>query len=101
MYRCGLWVCKTLLNELDAETTLGTAREQTQNKHLLVGNPVSCIRQKLRIAAAERGELLRGLQQAKVFNDELAKVRHRHHSSGSHAALCNATAETVGTLPFC
>ncbi len=26
---------------------------------------------------AERGELLRGLRQAKVFNDELAKVRLR------------------------
>lgn len=31
-------------------------------------------RQELRIAVVERGELLRGLRQAKVFNDELAKV---------------------------
>lgn len=37
-------------------------------------NVISPIHQELRIAVAERGELMRGLRQAKVFNDELAKV---------------------------
>eukprot|EP00903_Cladosiphon_okamuranus_P008925 g8543.t1 len=38
---------------------------------------VTNAREKLRMAVADRGELLRGLQQAKVFNDELAKEKEK------------------------
>lgn len=38
------------------------------------GFPPSAINQQLKVALAERGDLVRGLRQAKTFNDQLAKV---------------------------
>lgn len=55
---------------------------------------LSWICQKLGAAMAERGELLRGLRQAKAFNDELAKVRRRF--SRIVAAVSAATHESGG-----
>ncbi|CBN76795.1 expressed unknown protein [Ectocarpus siliculosus] len=38
---------------------------------------VNAAKEELRVAVAERGELMRGLRQAKVFNDELAKGKEK------------------------
>lgn len=79
---------KTLRNK---HTSKYTVHKHTSRK------PCPPFGQKLCIAVTERGELLRGLQQAKVFNDELAKVRRYFLLGELHICLLQRRPEKVVT----